>query len=208
MATLVETQGTVERNDGAQAWAIAGQGVTFVVGDVLRTGAAARARLRLTNGAMIRVSENARIRFARGTLPTGKGADLNVELGSADVEAAGEEVAVVTALGVARVERGARVRVSSDGERSTLEVVVGRAVVLASGGDLVVGEGEGAMMKRGDARPERYRVKLGAAVVEEPAAAPPPSAASAPPAAPAPAAAPEPRPRKTSRRAPRTPVPT
>ena len=28
------------------------------------------------------------------------------------------------------------------------------------------------MIKRGDARPERYRVKLGAAVVEEPAAAP------------------------------------
>ena len=87
VATLVETQGTIERNDGAQAWAIAGQGVTFVVGDVLRTGAAARARLRLTNGAMIRVSENARIRFARGTLPAGKGPNLNVELGSADVEA-------------------------------------------------------------------------------------------------------------------------
>ena len=192
VATLVETQGTVERNDGAQAWAIAGQGVAFVVGDVLRTGAGARARLRLTNGAMIRVSENARIRFARGTLPAGKGPDLNVEVGSADVEAAGEEVAIVTSLGVARVERGARVRVSSDGERSTLEVVVGRAVVLASGGDLVVGEGEGAMMKRGDARPERYRVKLGAAIVEEPAAAPPPPAASAPPPAPAPAPESEP----------------
>ena len=95
-----------------------------------------RARgLRLTSGATIRVSENARIRFARGTLPTGKGPDLNVELGSADVEAASEDVAIVTSLGVARVERGARVRVSSDGERSTLEVVVGRAVVLASGGD-------------------------------------------------------------------------
>ena len=104
-----------------------------MVGDVLRTGADARARLRLANGDVIRVFENARIRFARGTLPTAKGANVNVELGSADVEAAGAEVAIVTALGVARVERGARVRVSSDGERSTLEVVVGRAVVLASG---------------------------------------------------------------------------
>ena len=44
VATLVESQGTVERNDGAQGWAIAGHGFAFVVGDVLRTGAGARAR--------------------------------------------------------------------------------------------------------------------------------------------------------------------
>ena len=102
---------------------------------------------------MIRVLENARIRFARGTLPTAKGPDLNVELGTAEVEATAEDLAIVTALGVARVERGARVRVSSDGERSTLEVVVGRAVVLARRGRPVVDEGEGAEMKRGDADP-------------------------------------------------------
>ena len=118
VATLIDAQGTVERNDGAQAWTAAAPGFAFVVGDILKTSAHAQARLRLTNGTVIRVLENARIRFARGTLPSTKGANVNVELGSAEVESATAEVALVTALGVARIERGARVRVSSDGGRA------------------------------------------------------------------------------------------
>jgi hypothetical protein len=183
VATLIETQGSVERNDGAAAWTNAGPGVAFVVGDALRTRAKAQARFRLTNGAVIRVLENARVRFARGTLSTGRGPDLSVELGTAEVEATTEDQAIVTALGVARIERGARVRVSSDGERSTLEVVVGRAVVLGAAGDLIVDEGQGARIKPGDAQPERYRVQFGAPIVET---APSPPAAAAPVVPPAP----------------------
>jgi len=112
---------------------------------------------------------------------------VKLELGSAEVEVATEETALVTALGVARVERGARVRVSSAGERTTLEVLVGRAVVLGAGSDLVLAEGEGARIKIGELKPERYRVVVGAPIVEttpaEAAPAPPPV-----PAAPAPAA--------------------
>jgi len=110
VATLIDTQGVVERNDGPQAWTGATPGFAFVVGDVLKTSAHAQARLRLTNGTVIRVLENARIRFSRGTLPSAKGANVNVELGAAEIESATADVALVTALGVARVERGARVR--------------------------------------------------------------------------------------------------
>jgi len=191
VATVIETQGTVERNDAGQAWTATGPGFVFAVGDAMRTGAASQARLRLTSGTVIRVLEHARIRFARGALPTARGADLNVELGSAEVEAATEEMAIVTALGVARVERGARVRVSSDGARSSLEVVVGRAVLLASGGDLTIDQGQGARVNPGDAKPERYEVVMGAPIVDAPP--PPPPAPPPPPPAepvvPAPAAA-------------------
>jgi len=120
VATLIETQGRVERSD-AEAWTATRPGFVFVVGDALRTEAASQARLRLTNGTVIRVLENARVRFARGALSTARGADLKVELGSAEVEAATEEMALVTSLGVARVERGARVRVSSTAEPSVDE---------------------------------------------------------------------------------------
>src|SRR6185436_14001694 len=95
---------------------------------------------------------------------------------------------LVTALGVARIERGARVRVSSAGERTTLEVLVGRAVVLGAEGDLVITQGEGARIKVGEVRPERYRVVVGAPIVEEaapePAPAPPPAPPEPVPAAP------------------------
>ena len=133
VATLIDTQGSVERNDGSQAWTVAAPGFAFVVGDILKTLRARAGAPAADERAVIRVLENARIRFARGTLPNAKGANVNVELGSAEVESATAEVALVTALGVARIERGARVRVSSDGARATLEVVVGRAVLLVGG---------------------------------------------------------------------------
>jgi hypothetical protein len=189
VATVVETQGTVERNQAADGWAPAEPGFVFVVGDSVRTQAGAQARLRLTTGTVIRVLENARIRFARGALPSSKGADLNVELGFAEVETATEQVAVVTALGVTKVERGARVRVSSVGGQTTLEVLVGRALVLGPSGDLTVDQGEGARIKIGDGRPERYRVVVGAPIVE---VAPP--APSVPPAPDPPATSPAPAP--------------
>jgi hypothetical protein len=190
VATLIEARGVVERNEGPQAWTGAAPGFAFVVGDSLRTGGGAQARLRLTNGAVIRVLENARIRFARGSLPAQRGADLNVELGSAEVETATTEIAVLTALGVARVERGARVRVSSDGARSKLEVVVGRAVLLGEGNETVIDEGHGAKIEGG--KPELYRIVVGAPIVEAPA--PAPAAPAQPPPAPEPAPAPVPVP--------------
>jgi hypothetical protein len=61
--------------------------------------------------------------------------------------------------------------------------------VLATAGELVVNEGQGARIKPGDGRPERYRLVLGAPVVEVPPAAPAPPPA---PAAPAAAAVPPP----------------
>jgi len=184
VATLIDTQGVVERNDGPQAWTGATPGFAFVVGDVLKTSAHAQARLRLTNGTVIRVLENARIRFSRGTLPSAKGANVNVELGAAEIESATADVALVTALGVARVERGARVRVTSDGTRAALEVVVGRAVLLRPGDELVVDQGKGAKIETADGRTELYQITIGAPVVEaSPPAPPAPEPAPAPPPA-------------------------
>jgi hypothetical protein len=187
VATLIETQGTVERNDGPTDWTGVAPGFAFVVGDVLKTSARAEARLRLTNGTVIRVLENARIRFARGTLPAAAIADVNVELGSAEVENATADVALVTALGVARIERGAHVRVSSDGARAKLEVVVGRAVLLDPQGEVPVEQGKGARSPQNGTRPEIYDVVVGAPIVEAPAPARAVAPAAEPPAPPAPA---------------------
>jgi hypothetical protein len=194
VATLGEAEGTVESNDGGQSWKAAGPGVFFLVGDTVRTQARSRARLVLVNGSAIRMRENTRIRFSRGALPSGPKTDLNVELGSAEVEAATEELGLVTALGPARVARGTRIRVSSDGQRSTLEVVVGRAVLLGAAGEMTVDEGHGARMKPGENTLERYDVVVGAPIVEPAAPAPaaPIAAAATPDAGATPPAAPPP----------------
>ena len=74
VATLIDTQGTVERNDGAQAWSVAGAGRSR--SSWATSSRPPRTRRRAcgsTNGTVIRVPENARIRFARGTLPNAKG---------------------------------------------------------------------------------------------------------------------------------------
>ena len=196
VATLSEAEGTVDSNEGGQAWKAAAPGVVFLVGDTVRTQARSRARLVLVNGSAIRMRENARIRFSRGALPSGPKTDSNIELGSAEVEAATEDLGLLTALGEARVTRGTRVRVSSDGQRSTLEVVVGRAVLLGAAGEMTIDEGHGARMKPGETTLERYEVVVGAPVVEPAAPAPPapvaaaaPDAGAAPPAAPLPATA-------------------
>ena len=109
VATAVLAEGTVERgHDGAGQAVVFG--TAFVVGDTLRTGAASQARLALRGGGVIRVGENARLRFQRGAVAGQQVPDIAVELGSAEVEETASNLSIVTALGPARVTRGAHVR--------------------------------------------------------------------------------------------------
>ena len=111
VATALEVAGIAERASGGGAWSAALPGTTFAIGDTLRTGTASRARLGLPGGGVIRVGENARLRFQRGALVGQQAPDIAVDLGSAEVEEPASELSIVTLLGPARVERGARVRV-------------------------------------------------------------------------------------------------
>lgn len=199
VASLLEREGSVDRQrDGnGEAWAPAAMGDTFNVGDGLRTGAASRALLHMLRGGILRVGDNARLRFLRGTLtgPTGGAPEpqLAVDLGSAEIDGAEQAMTVLTGIGPVRVERGARLRVRSQGAESSLEVIVGRAVVQRPDGELVVERGHGLRIKLGGAEIERFRVAVGDAVVEpsrdRPAASAPAASAPAPPPVPDPAAA-------------------
>lgn len=167
VATALEVAGTAERASGGQAWSAAPPGTTFAIGDTLRTGAASRARLGLAGGGAIRVGENARLRFQRGALVGGQAPDIAVDLGSAEIEEPASELSIVTLLGPARVERGARVRVRADGQTTSLEVVVGRAVMLESGQEVAVDAGHGVRIHIGSPEIQRFVVRVSDAVVEE-----------------------------------------
>jgi hypothetical protein len=176
VATLLVAEGQVQRSAGS-GWANAVAGGVFILGDVLRTGPRSRARLAIANGSIIRVEENARLRFLPGTLGTPR-VDLGVELGSAEIERAAGDLRVITSLGPTRVHGGSRLRVHAGGDGFRLEVLVGRAVVLDPAGDLVLEAGDGLNMGLGAAR-ERYKVKVGLAILDprppSPSPSPPPS---------------------------------
>jgi len=148
-------------------WRGASVGDRFMIGGAVRTGGAAGARLRLEAGAVIRMGENALLRFQRGNLPGAAGAEIRVERGAAEIEhGGGSELALVTAAGRTRLERGAHVRVRAQDDGVVLEVLVGRAVLLQPGGELAVEAGFGARLRIGGALIETFDLKVGAAIVE------------------------------------------
>jgi hypothetical protein len=178
VATTLDAAGTVERGNGG-AWYDAAAGTPFIIGDTLRTGAASRARLALGGGGVIRVGENARLRFQQGGVTGQPMPAIAVELGSAEVDETVAPVSIVTASGSARVEPGAHVRVQADGQTSTLEVLVGRAVMLEGGQEVPIDAGSGVRIRLGSAEVERFALKVGEAVVEPAAPQPAPAAAEA-----------------------------
>jgi hypothetical protein len=183
VATMLELAGMAERGVG-DAWAGAVPGTAFFVGDALRTGAAARARLTLTGGGVIRVGENARIRFQRGAIVGQKSPDLAVELGSAEVDETASDFSIVTAIGPARVLRGTSLRVRADGGTASLEVLVGRAVMMEAGREVAIEPGRGVRIRLGSAEIEQFALTVGPALVEEETektAAPAPAAPAAVP---------------------------
>jgi hypothetical protein len=177
VATVLETAGTVERGE-ANGWRAAPTGTTFDVGDVLRTGPAARARLGLAGGGAIRVGENARLRFRRGAVAGQQAPDIAIDLGAAELEETVSDLSIITAVGPARVERGAHVRVVADGETASLEVVVGRAVMLEAGREVPIDAGQGVRIHVGSAEIQRFALKVGTAIVEEKPPAPDAGAAA------------------------------
>ena len=156
----------VERADG-EAWQGAAVGDRFAIGGAVRTGGGAGARLRLEAGAVIRMGENALLRFQRGNLPGASAAEIRVERGAAEIEpGGGSELALVTAAGRTRVERGAHVRVRAQEDGVVLEVLVGRAVLLKPDGELAVEAGFGVRLRIGGALIEKIDLKVGAAILE------------------------------------------
>lgn len=164
VARALEASGVVERGHG-DGWSAVVPGTAFEVGDTIRTGAAASARVDLLGSGIIRIGERARVRFQLGRSERADPA-IAVELGSAEVDQTTAPVSIITSVGPARIERGAHVRVRSDGQVASLEVVVGRAVMLDAGREVPVGAGEGVRIRLGSALFERFAVKVGRAVVE------------------------------------------
>jgi len=76
------------------------------------------------------------------------------------------------------------VRVSADGQTASLEVVVGRAVMLEGGQEVTIDGGQGVRIRLGSAEIQRFALKVGTAVFDRGPAPPEPPRAPQPPRAP------------------------
>jgi hypothetical protein len=129
IAELASATGGVSRDFAAQpgGWSPASIGAAFAVGDGLRTDPAAQAELRMRGGGRLEVRESTVMRFLAGTAPTEK--RVSLETGTAEIEMGSEELEFETRFGTARIEPGARVRLTDDGKVARFDVLVGSAIV-------------------------------------------------------------------------------
>lgn len=186
VAELVDSAGQVER-EHVDAWGGAAAGARFEIGDAVRTGGGSWARLRVLPASGLRLGERALLRFRVGR--TAGEAAVRFETGVAEVEGS-TPVLLDTNAGLARAEPGTRLRIRSSSDSTWLEVVVGRAALVTSSGQMDLSEGDGVRVVVGRAEVERYQMDVGAASLEPDVAPPDDPAGKAAPSAPVAAAGP------------------
>lgn len=128
IAELARRSRTVDRDPGDGRWARASVGDRFARGQAVRTGARSTALLDLGADAGLRLSENTTVRFASGPRSRSR-LGISVEAGQAVVEAGADELWIDTELGAVRLDRGAHVRLSDDGDRLRIEAVTGNVML-------------------------------------------------------------------------------
>jgi len=156
VARLADFQGTAMRagpGDGA-VWSPASKGATFVFGDAVRTESGSTAKVDLTAGGALKLNEKTVVRFLAKGVTVGA-RRVHVETGEAEVESGGSGLDIDTAIGLAQIEPGARVRITATASDARFQVLVGRAEIDADGG-------VAARLEAG----ERFTVSTGAALLD------------------------------------------
>jgi hypothetical protein len=156
VAKLESKQGEVQRNQAkkGKAWAVADIGVTFTVGDALRTAHAATAIVALEGTGKLSVRQDTVVRF-QNRRPLAKRHDFDVETGQVMLEAGSNELLLATSIGMARIEANGQVLIRRTPEGLQFDVTVGKARFEAADDSRTVEAGQS------------YVVNVGNAVVEK-----------------------------------------
>ena len=161
VAELVELHNAVDRDwaDKLNQWEGAVVGATFALGDGLRTGEQAQARLEFSAGGQLRVGSGSLVRLS-ASAPTGSGASntgVEIVTGGAELLAGPAAMRFLTKIGPATVAPNSRVRVIGTGGSVRYEVSVGSARVERTHGSThEVQAGQGIEVAIGSAEIERF----------------------------------------------------
>ena len=144
LATVEQTVGDVERDwaDRLGDWRLAEIGQPLAEGDGLRTGHDATAHLRVGPSGKLEVSPDTVIRFG---ISEGDGIGVSVEAGTAVLET-GDASSLRMRFGVARLDGKAKVRMRSEGDSMSLEVLDGSISLEHAGRTLRLDGGEDARL--------------------------------------------------------------
>jgi hypothetical protein len=165
VAELVERQGATTRELAASpgTWSDVAPGATFALGDAVRTDATSTAKVELATGGGLQLRENTTVRFLN---PGTAGRRVGVETGEAEIESGLSGLSIQTTLGLAQLEPGSLVHVTTPAKRAgardaaekeaRFDVLVGRAQ-LDSEGDAGIRTVEAG---------QRFFVKTGIATLE------------------------------------------
>jgi ferric-dicitrate binding protein FerR (iron transport regulator) len=179
VATLATKTGQTDRDVASDvgAWKTAELASEFYVGDGVRTGKDASAKLRLSDRSELALESSTIVRFL--DRPSGQSHQrVDVQMGEAVLQAAENGISLETEIGVAVLSPGTKMSLIRTDQKTRYEVVVGMARFESKDGEKTdVAAGESVVIGIGAAKLERY----------EP---PPAESASAVPAAPAGSAAP------------------
>ncbi|MBN1656231.1 MAG: hypothetical protein JXA30_20850 [Deltaproteobacteria bacterium] len=134
VAELIAIQNAVYRDFASKTekWRKASKGEKFAIGDGLKTDKNAGARLRLVPDGQLIVKEDTIVRF-QATRTGDSGQRLYIETGDIEIESKGFDLQVDTVVGLSRIEKGSRVRISSTEESSNFDVLVGAITVEKEG---------------------------------------------------------------------------
>jgi hypothetical protein len=131
LAQLVAVTGSATRDfaDHQGTWSPAAVGAAFAVGDGLRTDKTSQAKMRLRGGGSLDVKEDTTLRFL-ASAPSAEGR-VSLETGTAEIEMGAQGLEFETRFGTAKIDPGAHVRLTDDGNLTRFDVIVGSAVVEA-----------------------------------------------------------------------------
>jgi hypothetical protein len=173
IGTVSEVQGAVARDELADVGTFlpAAPGAELHLGEAVKTGSASSAGISLDDGGHIRLRDNTLLRFLAA--PPGQVAAraLEVETGTAELEAGANRLLLSTRVGLAQLEASTRLRIAPRAEGLSFTVLVGLARFETVAGSRDVGAGGEVL------------ITIGGAVLDTPRALPAPEAPKAPLAA-------------------------
>jgi hypothetical protein len=128
VAELFNIEKSVDRDyaDAVETWSPAAVGARFAMGDGLRTGPQASAKLELLSGGRVLMKSDTILRFMRQLGASRPAGELEVLSGELTVETDARDVGVGTARGVVRVSPHSSLRVRADSDKVRFDVLVGR----------------------------------------------------------------------------------
>lgn len=148
VAELLAREGAVERSASGEpsAWADAPVGRRFEIGDAVRTGAGATARLRVGSRGVVHMQASTVLRFL-GERPD-RTAGVRLEAGEVELDGA-DGLALETELGAVVLAPGARVVARGGGGEARVQVVAGRVELEQDGETRVVEAGRTLVLQVG-----------------------------------------------------------